>query len=79
MKFDILVSGMMLHLLDIANRNSAPNISDNFEENMNELFPKIIDKYRNLVAIYLLRYYPVRRVMGNIGEITRVIAAGNTR
>ena len=36
----------MLQLLETANGNTAIKIGGNLKENMNELFPQIIDKYR---------------------------------
>ena len=37
---------MMLQLLEITNGNTATNLGDNLEANMNELFPQIVYKYR---------------------------------
>ena len=45
-KFGILVSGMMLQLLEIANGNTGTNLGDDLEANMKEFFPQIIDKYK---------------------------------
>ena len=45
-KFGTLVSGMMLQLLEIANGNVAEDLGDTIDENLEKVFPRILEKYR---------------------------------